>query len=433
MKIRKKQEGPPSQEDDAVTDAAMDVSVILLPSGVPFINGNRVPVPEGREPEEMVLDTLYELARSHGAPVRAQIDNRQERYTAVVQIASDGSSRLLAHSGAPEQTADPSAAAEVPSAPDAPDAPDAPVAPAHQAPSPGAAVPPPAAADAPEPNSRPGRPAPPSGTEAEHGQAWPHTGTSAGQADDGAVPRPAPAPSAHEPPPGSGPAPFPTGPERTPEAGSGQAAAGPATDRHRTAPADRTATDPKPSDVSAGRTEPAGSHVPRKAAVEEEPAVPAGGHREEVSGDTALGEMFALVNEAIARNDAAEAHAVSVRLREMSERAYPRRHPDLWTVIGLEAYTALLARHFLRAMALSLELADMRREAADPAAWQDLWQAALAWDGLEDRRAATALGRTFVALWARLAADGPAPPELAHLLERVRRNIHACLWGQTPQ
>ncbi|GHE24272.1 hypothetical protein [Streptomyces capillispiralis] len=433
MKIRKKQEGLPSQDDGAAADAGMDVSVILLPSGVPFINGNRVPVPEGREPEEMVLDTLYELARTHGAPVRAQIDNRQERYTAVVQIASDGSSRLLAHSGAPEQTADPSVAAD---APPATGAPDSPVTPAHQAPSPEAAAPPPAVADAPEPNSRPGRPAPPSGTEAEHGQAWPQTGT-AGQADDGSVPRTAPAPPAHEPRPGSGPAPFPTGPERTPEAGNGHAAAGPAPDRRRTAPADRAATDPKSSDAPAGRTEPAGSQVPRGAVAEEEgkeeSAVPAGGHREAVSGDTALGEMFALVNEAIARNDVAEAHAVSVRLREMSERAYRRRHPDLWTVIGLEAYTALLARHFLRAMALSLELADMRREAADPAAWQDLWQAALAWDGLEDRRAATALGRTFVALWARLAADGPAPPELAHLLERVRRNIHACLWGQTPQ
>ncbi|MEU0360420.1 hypothetical protein [Streptomyces cyaneofuscatus] len=70
-------------------------TVIVTSAGTPFLDGLRVRVPKGGNAPEAVLAALHARARAAGQPVRGQVEDRQEGYVALFEVAPDGSSRLL--------------------------------------------------------------------------------------------------------------------------------------------------------------------------------------------------------------------------------------------------------------------------------------------------------------------------------------------------
>ncbi|MEW2425917.1 hypothetical protein AB0911_35895 [Streptomyces nigra] len=69
--------------------------VITLRTGATFVNGARIRGEGGQTTSEAVLDRLHDEARQAGRPVRGLLENRQEEFTAVIEVRPDGSSTLL--------------------------------------------------------------------------------------------------------------------------------------------------------------------------------------------------------------------------------------------------------------------------------------------------------------------------------------------------
>ncbi|WP_367318291.1 hypothetical protein [Streptomyces sp. HUAS ZL42] len=69
--------------------------VIISGDGSAEIDGVPVPVVPGESVDVAVLDTLHGYARSRDAPVTAAISDPSAGYVAIVEVAPDGSSRLL--------------------------------------------------------------------------------------------------------------------------------------------------------------------------------------------------------------------------------------------------------------------------------------------------------------------------------------------------
>jgi hypothetical protein len=69
--------------------------VIISGDGSAAIDGVPVPVVAGESVDVAVLDTLHGYARSRDAPVTAAISDPAAGYVAIVEVAPDGSSRLL--------------------------------------------------------------------------------------------------------------------------------------------------------------------------------------------------------------------------------------------------------------------------------------------------------------------------------------------------
>ncbi|MDX3366091.1 hypothetical protein PV387_08615 [Streptomyces sp. ME02-6987-2C] len=73
--------------------------VLILGDGSAVIDGVGFPVPDGEPVHVAVLDAMHRQAQARGEPVQATIHDRQERYTTHVEVAPDGSSRVLRHEG----------------------------------------------------------------------------------------------------------------------------------------------------------------------------------------------------------------------------------------------------------------------------------------------------------------------------------------------
>lgn len=77
--------------------------VLIRRDGSAVVDGAPFPVPEGEPVHVAVLDGMHGLAHARGAPVVAVIDDRQEGYAAHLEVAPDGSSRLLVNESPQEQ------------------------------------------------------------------------------------------------------------------------------------------------------------------------------------------------------------------------------------------------------------------------------------------------------------------------------------------
>jgi hypothetical protein len=88
--------------------------VIISGDGSAEIDGVPVPVVPGESVDVAVLDTLHGYARSRDAPVTAAISDPSAGYVAIVEVAPDGSSRLLEqhHEQEPTGPAEPGRRAE---------------------------------------------------------------------------------------------------------------------------------------------------------------------------------------------------------------------------------------------------------------------------------------------------------------------------------
>ncbi|KAB1141729.1 hypothetical protein F7R91_31455 [Streptomyces luteolifulvus] len=86
--------GRPGAVEETAEPSSL-LSVIIAGDGSAAIDGVPVPVVPGESVDVAVLDTLHGYARSRDAPVTAAISDPAAGYVAIVEVASDGSSRLL--------------------------------------------------------------------------------------------------------------------------------------------------------------------------------------------------------------------------------------------------------------------------------------------------------------------------------------------------
>ncbi|MFD7502285.1 hypothetical protein [Streptomyces sp. NPDC059850] len=88
-KTRQDQDGPEALE---VTEV---LEVLIRRDGSAMIAGAPVAVPRGEPVHGVVLDALHHHALTRGTPVEAAIDDRQEGSVTHIEVAPDGSSRML--------------------------------------------------------------------------------------------------------------------------------------------------------------------------------------------------------------------------------------------------------------------------------------------------------------------------------------------------
>ncbi|WP_267717376.1 RICIN domain-containing protein [Streptomyces sp. CoH17] len=69
--------------------------VVISSDGAAVIDGEPVPVMPGESLDVAILDTLHGYARTRDAPVQAAISDPKDGYVAIVEVAPDGSSRLV--------------------------------------------------------------------------------------------------------------------------------------------------------------------------------------------------------------------------------------------------------------------------------------------------------------------------------------------------
>ncbi|NGO48457.1 hypothetical protein G6048_42405, partial [Streptomyces sp. YC419] len=70
-------------------------AVVISADGSAAVDGEPVPVMPGESVDIAILDTLHGYARSRSAAVKAAISDPSAGYVAIVEVAPDGSSRLL--------------------------------------------------------------------------------------------------------------------------------------------------------------------------------------------------------------------------------------------------------------------------------------------------------------------------------------------------
>ncbi|MFJ2264653.1 hypothetical protein ACIOKD_41440 [Streptomyces sp. NPDC087844] len=96
---------------------APEFFVIVTSAGTPFLDSRRVRVPSAGTVRSAVLDALHQHAQARNGPVRGRIEDRQEGYTVLLEVAPDGSSRLVKQAEAEPGTRPPEATVPIPPAP----------------------------------------------------------------------------------------------------------------------------------------------------------------------------------------------------------------------------------------------------------------------------------------------------------------------------
>ncbi|MFH8470979.1 hypothetical protein [Streptomyces sp. NPDC017991] len=89
----------------------------MTSAGTPFLDSKRVRVPSAGTVQSAVLDALHQHAQAQNGPVRGRIEHRQEGYTALLEVAPDGSSRLVEQAETEPGTHLPEATAPTPPTP----------------------------------------------------------------------------------------------------------------------------------------------------------------------------------------------------------------------------------------------------------------------------------------------------------------------------
>ncbi|MEV6133676.1 hypothetical protein AB0M05_43900 [Streptomyces violaceusniger] len=89
--------------DDTSRRSPSPFEVLMRRDGTAVLDGDPLRVPEGESVHTAVLDTLHRHARARGEPVEAVIDNRQAEDLTRIEVAPDGSSRIVWYEGRREE------------------------------------------------------------------------------------------------------------------------------------------------------------------------------------------------------------------------------------------------------------------------------------------------------------------------------------------
>ncbi|MFF8672790.1 hypothetical protein [Streptomyces sp. NPDC015242] len=436
--------------------------------GLAEINGELLAVEPGRSVHEAVLDRLQQHAQERGAAVEATVNDGPGGAHFVLQVAPDGSSRLLdpteraTPTDHPSERAAPgSARPELPPGPAA-SGPAAPVA----VPGPGAsgvavpvvaagpAVPGPAAPVVAAAPAVPGPAASASGASAPLGVPGPGApaaaateavvpvaaagpavpGPAAPVAPTAAVPEAAAAPTTLRPAAPGPSAPFsaahPVAP--TPAAAPVTAPASALTTAIARARAAATAP-PAPAPTPVPSPSSARAATSFSAAAPAAAATPAASHAAHPAPPPPpsrplprhLAQRVARVNGLVAAGRLREASGEVTALREELTRTAGTEDPDALEARAMEAYLAYLRGDHREATVLALSVARVLCGAGDPQAPAAVARAAAAWQRLEDDRAAEIHGRELLHMWGRLRTGGRLTPVDERLARRVRAHVEA--------
>jgi hypothetical protein len=393
------------------------VEVLIRRDGSALVNGAPFPVPDGEPVHVAVLDAMHRGAQARGEPVQAAILDRQEGYVTRVEVAPDGSSRILQHERQEEQYEPEPGPAAGPLLAELP--PDEPLAGSPSVA--GAGLP-----SDPRPSPAESRPAVepfPAGPLSAEPPLF--EGPLAGPpsaAGDGLSPAPEPVPagpslverSLADSPSAAGvglsPAPEEPIPSELPwvERSLADLPSAP-----EPVPAGPSSAEP-PFAEPPWATGPSPAGLPPSDADTRVPAVP-----------DQLSELVAQITRAMDTGSLERAVALAFRLREHTARSFGAEHPCTLEACALEAFAAYRSGNHRLAAATSLKLARTRHELGDPRAHDELTRAVVAWRLIDDIPSAVDHGRALLAVWSVLAERGVRSARDETLMRGVNRRMHA--------
>ncbi|MFF0106207.1 tetratricopeptide repeat protein [Streptomyces hirsutus] len=370
--------------------------VYISDDGFARIDREPVAPAPGESVHEAVLDHLQRYAEQYGTPVQATVTEGPGDAHFTLEVAPDGSSRVLA----PEESEEPEESAE----PEDPEVPEGPTDPE--------------VSEGPEASGDPRQPAaaPEDSEDLEVSEApapVPHP--VAGSAIAAAVAR-----------------------ARATAAGAGDAANSPV---RISIPAQATAPEPElvPGQESAMEWEaerspslsPTPEPEPKPEPASGPPPEPTRrttrGVTEELSAPVAAVDLSPELIERITRINALaavgrldEALDDATALREAMTAEVGAEHPDALEARAMEAYLAHLRGDHREATVLALSVARILCGAGDPQAPAAVARAAAAWQRLDDDRAAEIHGNELLHMWGRLHSAGRLSPGDEHLAHQVR-------------
>ncbi|MFE1878235.1 hypothetical protein [Streptomyces diastatochromogenes] len=325
------------------------VQVRVSGAGSASVGGTAVVAAPGEEIQQAVLNHLQRLAISLGAPIRATIHDDRAGCVVPLEVSADGSSRVA---GDPVRVAPRGARPVSPVTPGMVQAPTGQFGPPPVMDAPLARTAVPEAADV-----RPAQAAVPEVADARPASV--------------AVPEPAPKPD---------PAAALT-PEPTP------------------------LFDPEPAPASSPTPTPArGFDAVAEEVLGDEPVT------ETAEGAELLTEPMARINEAVRDGRIDAAAELAERTVVEATGVLGPHHAEVLHLRELTSYIAYLAGDPVRSFHLSLDLARLRRQAADAeAAYGNVRSAATAWRAVRDPEEGLRMGRDLIDLWTDLMAEpGPA-------------------------
>ncbi|MGW2705191.1 tetratricopeptide repeat protein [Streptomyces sp. NPDC001340] len=375
------------------------VQVRVSGAGSASVGGTSVVAAPGEEIQHAVLNHLQRLAISLGTPIRATIHDDRAGCVVPLEVSADGSSRVA---GDPVRVAPrgPQPTSARPASPVASGTVQAPTGqfgppPVMDAPSVRVAVPDavdasPARAAVPDTvDAPPARAAVPDTVDAPPASVAVPESASAPKADLVSAPAPNPAPVSASAPK----AVFVSAPALKPAPVSASA------------PAAVPLLDPEPAPVASPTPTPArGFDAVAEEVLGDEPVT------ETAEGAELLTEPMARINEAVRSGRIEVAAELADRTVVEASGVLGPRHPEVLHLRELTAYIAYLAGDPVRSFGLSLELARMRRQAADAeGAYGNVRSAATAWRAVRDPEEGLRMGRDLIDLWTDLTAEpGPA-------------------------
>ncbi|WP_406355388.1 tetratricopeptide repeat protein [Streptomyces sp. NBC_01635] len=374
--------------------------VYISDDGFARIDQEPVAPAPGESVHEAVLDHLQRYAERYGTPVQATVTEGPGDVHFTLEVAPDGSSRVLA----PEEPEEPKESEE----PEVLEVPEGPTDPEVSESSTDPEV-----SESPEASGGPRESAAPEDSEdlevSEAPAPVPHP--VAGSAIAAAVARAratAAGDAANSPARISIPAQA-TAPE--PELVPGQE---PAMEREaEPSPSLSPAPEPEPEPASGPPPEPTRRTT---RGVTEELSAPVAA----VDLSPELIERITRINALAAVGRLDEALDDATALREAMTAEMGAEHPDALEARAMEAYLAHLRGDHREATVLALSVARILCGAGDPQAPAAVARAAAAWQRLDDDRAAEIHGNELLHMWGRLHSAGRLSPADEHLAHQVR-------------
>ncbi|MFF7128371.1 tetratricopeptide repeat protein [Streptomyces sp. NPDC008240] len=374
------------------------VQVRVSGEGSASVGGTSVVAAPGEEIQHAVLNHLQRLAISLGTPIRATIHDDRAGCVVPLEVSADGSSRVA---GDPVRVA-PRGPQPVSARPVSPK----PVAPAAagKAQAPTGQFGPPPVMDAPS-----ARVAVPDTVDAPPASAAVPERDSAPKPDLVSASAPKPdlvSASAPKPDLVSASAPKPDLVSTpTPKADAVSVTALKPAPVLAPAPKLAPLLDPEPAPVASATPTPArGFDAVAEEVLGDEPVT------ETAEGAELLTEPMARINEAVRSGRIEVAAELADRTVVEASGVLGPRHAEVLHLRELTAYIAYLAGDPVRSFELSLDLARMRRQAADAeGAYGNVRSAATAWRAVRDPEEGLRMGRDLIGLWTDLMAEpGPA-------------------------
>ncbi|MEU2600336.1 hypothetical protein ABZ669_24710 [Streptomyces hirsutus] len=387
--------------------------VYISDDGFARIDQEPVAPAPGESVHEAVLDHLQRYAEQYGTPVQATVTEGPGDTHFTLEVAPDGSSRVLAPEE-PEESKE-SEEPEVLEVPEGPTDPEVPEGPTDPEVSEGPTDP--EVSESPEASGGPREPAAPEDSEdlevSEAPASVPHP--VAGSAIAAAVARAratAAGDAANSPARISIPAQA-TAPELELVPGQESAMEWEAERSPSPAPAPSPALEPEPEPASGPPPKPTRRTT---RGVTEELSAPVAA----VDLSPELIERITRINALAAVGRLDEALDDATALREAMTAEMGAEHPDALEARAMEAYLAHLRGDHREATVLALSVARILCGAGDPQAPAAVARAAAAWQRLDDDRAAEIHGNELLHMWGRLHSAGRLSPADEHLAHQVR-------------